>query len=122
MGVRNLHLTLTKRWFDMILSGEKTEEYREIKRHWIVQLLSNREYLTDKNDIDGIGGIGGVRFKHPDTITFRNGYSKNAPTMTVECKGIKIGEGNPNWGAEPNTEYFVISLGKILETKNIVNQ
>ena len=26
-----LHLTLKKQWFDMILSGEKTEEYRDIK-------------------------------------------------------------------------------------------
>jgi len=27
----NLHLTLKKNWFDLILSGEKKEEYREIK-------------------------------------------------------------------------------------------
>ena len=27
-------LTLKKEWFYMILSGEKTEEYREIKPYW----------------------------------------------------------------------------------------
>ncbi len=29
----NLHLTLKKNWFDLILSGEKKEEYREIKHY-----------------------------------------------------------------------------------------
>lgn len=28
-----LTLTIEKKWFDMILSGEKTEEYRELKRY-----------------------------------------------------------------------------------------
>jgi hypothetical protein len=27
-----LHLTLNKKWFDMILLGEKKEEYREINK------------------------------------------------------------------------------------------
>ncbi|WP_232297135.1 ASCH domain-containing protein [Capnocytophaga sp. oral taxon 329] len=29
-----LHLTIKKQWFDMILSGEKTEEYRDIKPYY----------------------------------------------------------------------------------------
>lgn len=29
-----LTLTIEKKWFDMILSGEKTEEYRELKRYY----------------------------------------------------------------------------------------
>lgn len=29
----NLHLTLKKNWFDLILSEEKKEEYREIKHY-----------------------------------------------------------------------------------------
>ena len=35
--MRVLHLTLKKKWFDMILSGEKKEEYREIKSYWCAQ-------------------------------------------------------------------------------------
>ncbi len=31
---RVLHLTLKKTWFDMIASGEKREEYREMKPYW----------------------------------------------------------------------------------------
>jgi len=30
-----LRLTIKKEWFDMIQSGEKKEEYREIKPYWI---------------------------------------------------------------------------------------
>lgn len=37
---KTLHLNLKKKWFDMILSGEKTEEYREIKGYWIDRLSS----------------------------------------------------------------------------------
>ena len=28
--MKTLHLNLKKQWFDMILSGEKKEEYREL--------------------------------------------------------------------------------------------
>ena len=41
-----LELTLNKKWFDLIEKGVKTEEYREVKRYWIVRLLSNIEYIT----------------------------------------------------------------------------
>lgn len=34
-----LNLVITKKWFDMIKSGEKTEEYREIKSFWLNRLL-----------------------------------------------------------------------------------
>ena len=35
---RVLTLTVSKQWFDMIVAGEKTEEYREIKGYWTVRL------------------------------------------------------------------------------------
>ena len=36
---RDLHLIVTKEWFDKIVSGEKTIEYREIKQFWISRLF-----------------------------------------------------------------------------------
>jgi hypothetical protein len=101
--MKTLHLTLKKKWFDMILSGEKKEEYREMKPYWA-------ERLKDK--------VHSV-FKDYDTITFKNGYSANAPEMVVELLGISIDEGMRSWGAEPDTKYYVLSLGEILSTKNI---
>ena len=34
-----LTLTVSKEWFDMIVSGEKNEEYRVIKGFWMSRLL-----------------------------------------------------------------------------------
>lgn len=108
--MNTLHLTLKKKWFDMILSGEKKEEYREKKDFWINRLCDFEKCLKSNSY---------EHFKSFDTITFKNGYASNAPEMVVEFKGIEIKEGNPDWGAEPSVKYFVINLGQILSTKNI---
>lgn len=107
--MKTLHLTLKKKWFLLILHKIKLEEYREIKPFWISRISTiPKEY---SNWDEGI--------KDFDTITFKNGYVADAPEMVVECKGIAIKEGKPEWGAVQGTKYFVISLGKILSTKNI---
>ena len=41
--MRILHLTLLRKWFEKIASGEKTKEFREIKSYW-TKRLENREY------------------------------------------------------------------------------
>ncbi len=63
--VKILHLTLKKKWFDLIKSGEKKVEYREKKPYW-------------EKRIEG---------KLFDSILFRNGYSKDSPSMLVEFRG-----------------------------------
>lgn len=47
MKKKVLTLTISKKWFDMILSGEKTEEYLEIKPYWIKRLTTNCEVVYD---------------------------------------------------------------------------
>lgn len=98
--MRILHLTLKKKWFDMILSGEKKEEYREMKSYW------HNRFLHEN-------------FEVPDVIRFVNGYGSDRPTMDVECKSIKTDVGVPEWGAAYGELYYVISLGNILNTANI---
>ena len=39
MEKKILTLNVSKQWFDMIVSGEKTEEYREIKPYWASRLV-----------------------------------------------------------------------------------
>ncbi len=60
-----LHLTLHREWFDLIRSGEKTEEYRDETSYWDSR-LEGKDY---------------------DLIRFVNGYGKNRPFMVVEFKG-----------------------------------
>lgn len=93
---RILHLTLNRQWFEMIFVGMKREEYREIKPHWESR-LRNQEY---------------------DAVNFRNGYDPKCPSMLVECAGITIGRGNPNWGFA-GKECFKLGVGPLLGFKNI---
>lgn len=99
-----LHLTLKKKWFDMIASGDKKEEYREIKPYW------DKRLFGDYNDCE--------EYFVFDVVEFRNGYGKNKPSVTVECEAIIRGEGRPEWGAEPGKEYYVIKLGNIISINN----
>lgn len=105
-----LHMTLKRKWFDMMLLGVKKEEYREQKDYWYKRLTNIFEanYSWDN-----------YSFKEYDTITFRNGYSKNASEFVIEFKGTSEGYGNPVWGAPIGESVFIISVGNILSTKNI---
>lgn len=87
-----LHLTLKKKWFDLIKQGKKTEEYREIKPYWTIRLIDSKT----------------SNFKQFSHIVFKNGYSKDAPMMKVEFKGVKFGEFE-------GKKVYVIQLGEILE-------
>ena len=88
-----LKLVLKKKWYDMIASGEKTEEYRDITDYWVKR-------------------ISGKGFKY---VTFYLGYSKNRPSMTFEMRTPVIGYGIPKWGAELGKKYFVLRLGSRIE-------
>ena len=98
-----LKLTLKKKWFDMIASGEKKEEYREIKDYWTERLISDTK---------------GSMFRHFNTILFTNGYGKHRPAIEVKCKGIRLGTGKEYWGAMAGEEYFVIQLGEVIRKVN----
>jgi len=91
-----LHLTLKKEWFDMIDSGVKKEEYREIKPYWTKRFF-NEDGSTKDYDI----------------IRFKNGYNSDSPVFNVEFKGIRLGKGNPDWGGDKNNVYILIFGEKI---------
>lgn len=103
---RHIHLNLTKKWFDLILSGEKKQEYRELTDYWQSRFM---EMYPVK-----ISGI-----KYWPTVIFSNGYAKNRRQFEIEIKGFHIGSGNPEWGATPGREYYVIELGDILQYNDI---
>ena len=91
--MKTLHLVLKRKWFDMIKSGEKKEEYREIGDYWGKRLFG----------------------KQYDVVTFHHGYSKNRESITLSIKSIHIGSGLVEWGAENNKHYILIELGNIIE-------
>lgn len=97
-----LHLNLRKKWFDMIASGEKKEEYREIKPYW------NRVFGSNIK-IKG-------RYYHPSDIQicFSNGYSSDRRQMIVECEHCVTRVGKTEWGAAPDQQYYTLVLGDII--------
>lgn len=98
-----LHLNLKGKWFDMIEGGYKKEEYRDINDYW------NRIIKSYTVKIKG-------SFYYPDEfiICFSNGYRKNRRQFYIECTGLAVGYGYPNWGAIDFKKYYILKLGKIL--------
>lgn len=62
-------MTLKKKWFDQIKSGEKTIEYREFKSYWITRLVKDEPVTS---------------------IIFINGYQKDSPKIKADVKKIEI--------------------------------
>lgn len=110
-----LHLTLKKKWFDMIASGEKKEEYREIKPYWVSRLVEEINPVDEKTDESfdwrGTGEWEAQSFTFYDLVTFSNGYSTTSPKASFLISDITTGFGKSEWGAEPDKKYFVIKLG-----------
>lgn len=111
---KTLHLTLKRKWYDMIKSGEKKEEYREIKPYWAKRLSTELplSFVVGGQFRNRHTGANHV-VKHFDTVTFSLGYNP-ATRIVYECLGIEIRGGNPEWGASPGVDYFVIELGERL--------
>ena len=118
-----LYLPLKKEWYNMIESGVKTEEYREIKPYWAKRLCpcmnvcSNGHWSMPGCCIYTCRALHGhmnysYRGKRIGCYThvrFSYGYTRQ--TMIFEVKEITIGTGKPEWGA-PDKEVFIIKLGK----------
>lgn len=103
-----LVLVLKKKWFDMIASGIKKEEYREIKDYWIRRLIL-KEYTDEAMKSTPLNEM----IKQFKYVRFRLGYASNAPEMKFELKSISIGIGKKEWGAL-DKEVFILSLGERL--------
>ena len=81
-----VHLVLKHCWYDMITSGKKIEEYREIKPYY--KRLAN--------------------LRKGDMIIFHKGYSNI-------CTGAKVrycyqSFGFPSWGGDPDKLQWVIGF------------
>lgn len=100
-----LTLPTKGKWFYMILSGEKGEEYREIKPYYMTRFKkvfdmhpnSHIPMGTDKRE-----------------IRFRNGYGSSRPEFVAICS-LDVKTGKEEWGAEPGKEYYTLKIHEITE-------
>lgn len=102
-------LPIKKKWLDMIISGEKKEEYRERKPYYTSRFRTLWEHA----------GIYGTQT--PRQIKLRAGYRSDSPTITVTVT-LRIGEGRPEWGAEPNKKYYILDILDYEEEESDDNQ
>lgn len=108
-----LDLVLKVKWYEMIASGVKREEYREIKPYWERRLLALPEDMscveaTPESVKDAI--CHGASIRRFDFVRFHRAYTST--TMTFAVCGIDVSVGNAHWGAADGVEYFVIRLGE----------
>lgn len=100
-----LHLTLKRKWYDMIASGEKKEEYREEKPYWDVRIRNWIDRL-----LFGRKGYQVVAFSlgyaKPDMFFRAYLWQVGFPIVVIhrECP-------HAEWG-EPDTPHYIISLGE----------
>lgn len=96
---RILPLVLAGKWYRMIESGEKTEEYREMTRYWRPRIRKWwRPWSTPRKAV----------------VEFRFAYGRNAPRMAFEVVSVGISSGysrHPEWG-EPDCTHYTIVLGE----------
>lgn len=105
-----LILPIKKQWFDMILSGIKKEEYREIKPYWTTRFAKYFGIVSREGNI--------IKWRQEQKeIVFKNGYGKDAPQFTALCT-ISEGTGNIQWGAVEREKYYVLKIHKVY---NLIN-
>mgnify|MGYP006974606408 CR=1 FL=1 len=94
-----LPLVLRGKWYDMIASGEKKAEYRDITSFWqkrIYNFLHKKGYIT------------------ADVVAFSKGYKKADMFYIVDIVYRTNDLNHPEWG-EPETPHYVIKLGERVE-------
>lgn len=96
-----LILPIKKKWYDMIYSGEKKEEYRKLSPYYKARF----ENLWQ-------GSLIGFAAKRK--VMFRNGYSKQSPSF-IATVTLDIGEGKAEWGAKKGEHYYILKIHSIDE-------
>ena len=97
-----LTLPIKKKWFDMIKTGEKKEEYREQNRYYDSRF--DKHFYKDC-------------VLTPNYVIFRNGYKKDSPKIKCLCD-LAQGFGKEEWGAEPNKVYYILEILSVEEVQN----
>lgn len=105
-----LRLQIKKEFLNQILSGEKTEEFRDVTDFYISRLCV---LDSEGNPQEDPNNPGGVLCKQYETVTFVSGYKKSAAQHVFEIERIAFEEWLDDKGEPiPGDSTFVIYLGK----------
>lgn len=110
--MKTLFLTLHKKAFDVMVIGEKTDEYRK-RSQWMLSRLFDQKTLIEK------------KYSH---IHFTHGYGSDKPYFIVELKFWKYARHMCSIGYSNGLSVvieqgdIIFRLGKIIETGNLINK
>lgn len=129
-----LTLSIKQKWFDEIVAGKKTQEFREIRpsnsHKYIRYVLNGREYknpedMPSEEDEPGEVTLSSVKY---DAIKFLTGeYKGKRPYIVVEVKSAEIqiltDENDKEIELEEKGVRYIAAqiaynLGKIIEKSN----
>lgn len=99
-----LHLVLKGKWYDMIASGGKAEEYRDDTPFWSPRIWNWWE-CAGKTKV----------------VAFQRGYRKPSMWFVVDGLGQSEISVNPDWG-EPNHPHITLFLGERVEIVGSENE
>lgn len=105
-----MDLPIAEPWFSMIRSGEKKEEYREIKPYWETRFRKAFHFVKNTNIPSEIFPF------NAQWVRFRNGYGNTRPSI-LALVNLKRGTGRPEWGAEEGKEYYVLNIKEVIDEK-----
>lgn len=129
-----LTLSIKQKWFNEILAGKKTQEFREIRptnaKKYIYYVLNGKQYanedeLPDESEEQGDIDVRPIKY---DAIKFLTGaYTGKRPWALVEVKNAHVNlfcDENGNdiiyecAGKEYIAAQIVFDLGKVIDKSN----
>lgn len=93
-----LSLTIIKKWFDRVVSGDQKEVY-------LTAIPFNEEKVTSA------WGKDMSSWKNPQEVCLETEEGKKCRAMCT----LAMGEGYPDWGAEKGVLYYIIRIQKVLD-------
>ncbi|MDR2890743.1 MAG: hypothetical protein LBV18_03955 [Alistipes sp.] len=124
-----LRLPIKAQWYGKIYAGLKGDEYRDIKGHYISRFFEGKldralhdlfetELQCSDAPLADIAADYNLKVREYDAVELTVGYRRDAPKSLFEWKGLSIGEGRIEWGAEPGKRVFRIHLGNRITNTN----
>lgn len=101
-----LPLVLKKKWYDLIASGEKQEEYRDAKPYWNKRI--NKWRSNQSGSWDDLGKNKKL------VIGFSCGYKKPDMFFLAHRTVLEEYSTHPEWG-EPESEHWILGLRERVE-------
>lgn len=104
-----LRLQIKKEFLNQILSGEKTEEFRDVTDFYISRLCV---LDSEGNPQEDPNNPGGVLCKQYETVTFVSGYKKNAVETVYKLSRVAYEQFVDEKGNVTEDSTFTLYLGE----------